>query len=191
MYRSYAILFKRVYACLYVSNVLFPILYVRFPLPFYIYFFFLVHILNLFAFWWVNLLLHVCFARVWFFYISSCVFDTWSCLVVSDFVNPFFSLFYFKIYLCLIMPFLPLIYILCFFLSLLSSSCFVFQHCLCVFLSMFNPFKPSVIFVGHKQTAQTQIRRHRLWRLIRVSTVCLHNALLKSVKSEKYHPTPL
>ena len=36
-----------------------------------------------------------------------------------------------------------------------------------------NPYKPSVFFVGHRQTVQTQIRRHRTWRMIRVFTVCL------------------
>ena len=42
-----------------------------------------------------------------------------------------------------------------------------------------NPYKPSVIFVGHRQTGQTQIRRRILGRLIRVSTVCIQNVLLK------------
>ena len=36
----------------------------------------------------------------------------------------------------------------------------------------FNPYKPSIPFVGHRQTVQTQIRRCRTWRLIRVFTVC-------------------
>ena len=36
----------------------------------------------------------------------------------------------------------------------------------------FNPYKPSVYFVGHRQTVQTQSKRRKLWRLIRVSTVC-------------------
>ena len=41
------------------------------------------------------------------------------------------------------------------------------------------PYKPSVLFVGHGQTVQTQIR-HRIMRcLIRVSTVCLQNVILK------------
>ena len=48
----------------------------------------------------------------------------------------------------------------------------------------FNPYKPSVLFVGHMQTTQTQIRHHRGWRLIRVSTVCLENVLLKLNKNE-------
>ena len=43
----------------------------------------------------------------------------------------------------------------------------------------FNPHKPSVLFVGHRQTAQTQIRHRRMQRLIRFSTVCLQNVLLK------------
>ena len=36
-----------------------------------------------------------------------------------------------------------------------------------------KPYKPSVFFVGHRQTVQTQTRHHRMWRLIRVYTVCL------------------
>ena len=44
---------------------------------------------------------------------------------------------------------------------------------------IFNPYMPSVLYVGHRQIAQTQIRCHRMRRLIRVSTVCLHNFLLK------------
>ena len=39
--------------------------------------------------------------------------------------------------------------------------------------------KPGVIFVGHRQTMQTQIRRHRTRRLTRVSIVSLHNVLLE------------
>ena len=38
--------------------------------------------------------------------------------------------------------------------------------------SQFNPHKPSVPFLGHRQTVQTQTRRHRMWRLIRVFTIC-------------------
>ena len=44
---------------------------------------------------------------------------------------------------------------------------------------VFNPYKPIVIFVGQMQTVQTQTRRRRPRRLIRVSTVCLLNVLLK------------
>ena len=38
-----------------------------------------------------------------------------------------------------------------------------------------NAYKPSIILIGHTciQAVQTQIRRHRMRRLIRVSTVCL------------------
>ena len=43
----------------------------------------------------------------------------------------------------------------------------------------FNPCKPSVLFVGHMRTAQTQIRRRETWRLIRVSNVCFQNDLLE------------
>ena len=42
-----------------------------------------------------------------------------------------------------------------------------------------NPYKPDVLFVGHRQTVQTQIRRHKTWRLIRVSNVFLQKVLLK------------
>ena len=37
------------------------------------------------------------------------------------------------------------------------------------------PFKPSGLFVGHRQTVQTRIRRRKSRRLIKVSTVCLQN----------------
>ena len=43
----------------------------------------------------------------------------------------------------------------------------------------FNPYKPSVLFVGHRKTAQTQIRRCRTQRLIRIFTVCSQNVLLE------------
>ena len=45
--------------------------------------------------------------------------------------------------------------------------------------TLLNTYKPSVLFVGHRQTAQTQIRRRRTRRLIGVSTVSLQNVLLK------------
>ena len=35
-----------------------------------------------------------------------------------------------------------------------------------------NPYKPSILFLGHMQTVQTQIRRHRTRRLIKIFTVC-------------------
>ena len=41
-----------------------------------------------------------------------------------------------------------------------------------------NPTKPSDLFVGHRQTVQTKIRRRRMRRLIRVSTVCLQKIIL-------------
>ena len=40
-----------------------------------------------------------------------------------------------------------------------------------------NPFKPSVLFVGYRQTVPNQIRRSKMWRLIRFSTVCLQNSV--------------
>ena len=55
--------------------------------------------------------------------------------------------------------------------------------------SWLNPFKPSVLFVGHRQTAQTQIRRHITWRLIRVSTVCKQKFFYKLNRNEKDHPS--
>ena len=54
------------------------------------------------------------------------------------------------------------------------------HHYLLLIRSYFiNPYKPSVIFVGHRQTVQNQIRRHRTWRLIRFCTACIQNILLK------------
>ena len=44
---------------------------------------------------------------------------------------------------------------------------------------LFNPYKTSVLFVGHRQIVQAEIRRHRLQCLIRLSTVCLQDVLLK------------
>ena len=56
-----------------------------------------------------------------------------------------------------------------------------------------NAYKPSILFLGHRQTTQTEIRRRRMrmHRLIRVSTVCLQNVLLKFEKNGKYGPTTL
>ena len=52
-----------------------------------------------------------------------------------------------------------------------------------------NPKRPNVLLVGHRQTVHTQIRRHKKRRLIRVSTVCLHNALLRfEYKKENFNP---
>ena len=50
-----------------------------------------------------------------------------------------------------------------------------------------NPYKPSVPFLGHRQTVQTQIRRRRTRRLIR----CLHCLLTgisirNKIKMKKY-----
>ena len=44
---------------------------------------------------------------------------------------------------------------------------------------VFNPYKTSVLFVGHRQIVQAKIRRHRLQCLIRFSTEYLQNVLLK------------
>ena len=46
-------------------------------------------------------------------------------------------------------------------------------------LLLFNPYKPSILFMGHRQTLQNQIRCPRTWRLIRFSTVCSLKLLLK------------
>ena len=45
------------------------------------------------------------------------------------------------------------------------------------FKTYINPYKPSVLFVGNGQAVQ--IRRRRMRRLIRVSTVCSQNVLSK------------
>ena len=43
----------------------------------------------------------------------------------------------------------------------------------------FNPYKLSVLFVGHRKTMQTQIGPWRMQCLIRVSNVCSQKVLLK------------
>ena len=47
------------------------------------------------------------------------------------------------------------------------------------FIVFINPYKPTFFFVGHRQTVETQTRRHITRRLIRTSTVCLQNVLSK------------
>ena len=42
-------------------------------------------------------------------------------------------------------------------------------------VSQFNPFKPGVLFMGHKQTEQSQIRRRNTRRPIWDYSVCLHD----------------
>ena len=58
---------------------------------------------------------------------------------------------------------------------------------------MLNQYKPSVLFVGQRQTVQTQTGHYRMRRLIRVSTVCLPLYLLylNLNNDEKYQPTAL
>ena len=51
--------------------------------------------------------------------------------------------------------------------------------------------KPSVLFVGHMQTVDTQTRRRTMRRLIRVSTVCLQNVLEHLNINENYHSTTI
>ena len=49
----------------------------------------------------------------------------------------------------------------------------------CGYFSGLNPLKSSVRFVGHRQTVQNQVRRHKTWRPIRIFTVCYLNVQLK------------
>ena len=60
------------------------------------------------------------------------------------------------------------------------------------FVTKLNTYKPGVLFVGYKQTVQTQLRRRKTRRLIRVSTVFLKNVLSKlgqqKTKSTTRHP---
>ena len=53
------------------------------------------------------------------------------------------------------------------------------------FLQQFNPNKLGVPFVGHRQTAQTQIRRRIMRRLIRVFTVGLQDFQLQIEQKRK------
>ena len=62
---------------------------------------------------------------------------------------------------------------------------FVIRDGLVAGKSITNPCKLSVLFVGH---VQTQIRRSRTLRLIRVSTVCLDNFLSKFEYTLKIPP---
>ena len=45
------------------------------------------------------------------------------------------------------------------------------------FNQFFNQYKPSILFVGHRQTVKKQIRRRKMRRLIRFSTDCLQKFL--------------
>ena len=58
-------------------------------------------------------------------------------------------------------------------------------------LAGINPYKPNLLFVGHRQIVQTQIRRRSTRHLIRVSGVYLQNVILRFKQKHKYHPTPL
>ena len=52
-----------------------------------------------------------------------------------------------------------------------------------------NPYKPSVLFVGHRQTVKNQIRRRIKRRLIRFSTVYKQKFLLLNLnKNDKIPP---
>ena len=54
-----------------------------------------------------------------------------------------------------------------------------------------NPYMPSVNFMGHRQTVQTQIRNHRIWCLIRIFTICLQKVLWANLEKEKIPPKTL
>ena len=56
---------------------------------------------------------------------------------------------------------------------------------ICISRRFFNPHKPRILFKGHRQTMHAQIRCRQTRRLIRVSTVCLHNFLLIFENNEK------
>ena len=58
------------------------------------------------------------------------------------------------------------------------TRCHIFMTRLNVGPSL-NPYKPSVLFVGHRQTVQNQITRRKTRLPIRFSTVCLQKFLLK------------
>ena len=47
-----------------------------------------------------------------------------------------------------------------------------------------NPYKPGILFMGHSQTVQAQIRHHIMLCLIRIFTVCLHN-MYQNLKKKK------
>ena len=59
----------------------------------------------------------------------------------------------------------------------------------CLFCFCFNLYKPSVLLMGHRQTAQNQTRRRRSRRLVRFSTVCSQKVLLDMEYKWKYHTT--
>ena len=47
-------------------------------------------------------------------------------------------------------------------LATLDTSIWMFIRGICHMITVVNPFKPSILFVGHRQTVQAQIRRHRM-----------------------------
>ena len=53
-----------------------------------------------------------------------------------------------------------------------------------------NTCKPSILFMGHRQTVQTQIRRHIMWCLIRIFTICLQNEIKICKKGKLPSNTP-
>ena len=58
--------------------------------------------------------------------------------------------------------------------------------------SKLNSYKPSVPFLGHRQTVQTQIRHRRTRHLIRVSHCLLTGiSIWNGTKMKKVHQTPL
>ena len=59
-----------------------------------------------------------------------------------------------------------------FLMTRLSYLCNKYQN-------LINPYKPSDLFMGHRQTVQIQTRHCIMWCLIRNFTVCLQYLLLK------------
>ena len=55
-------------------------------------------------------------------------------------------------------------------LDLSSWSLHTFKHY--YFLLCLTTYKPSILFMGHHQTMQNQIRCHNMWHLIRFCAVC-------------------
>ena len=55
----------------------------------------------------------------------------------------------------------------------------------------FNPYKPCVLFMGHGQKVQNQIRRHKNAASEQDLHCLLIEVSFKFDKSEKYHPTTL
>ena len=66
---------------------------------------------------------------------------------------------------------------------------FVLKNEISVLKVTFNPFKLSVLKMGHRQIVQTQMRRRMMRRLIWVFTICLKDTS-NYVKIDKIDLTP-